>query len=218
MNRFFSLFCKIFLKPIVDIFLIKEVKGLENVPKGNFILAANHQSHLDQICTGYVCVPRRFTYIGQVDRYSGFEAILRDFIYFVFGVIPVNRNDSDSRKKATEEAVKRLKRGDILVIYPEGTRTRTGEIQKAYPGVAKLFLSTGLPILPVGIKGTFELMPSGKALPKIKKIVEINIGAPLYFKEEFEEGKKLNCDSEKYKGLLETITEKIMEKIKNLCQ
>jgi len=181
MNRVLSWFCKIFFKPIVDTFLIEEVKGLENVPKTNFILAANHQSHLDQIATGYICVPRKFTYIGQVDRYSGFSALLRNFLYFIAGVIPVNRNDPDSRKKAAEEAVKRLKSGDILIIYPEGTRSRTGQIQTARPGIAKLYLKTGVPILPVGIKGTFELMPPGQGLPKIKKIVKINIGKPLFF-------------------------------------
>ena len=216
MNRLISWFCKILLKWPVDRFLIKEVRGLENRPKGNFILAANHQSHLDQIAAGYVCVPRRFHMIGQTEGYHGFIKILLYLLYFFAGVIPVNRESEESRKKTLREATKVLKRGDILVIYPEGTRTRTGEIQKAFPGIAKLHLICGVPILPVAIKGTFELMPPGRTFPKIKRIVEINIGKPLFFKEQIEEAKNFDCQSTEYKKIALDITEKVMKEIANL--
>ncbi|MDI6591466.1 MAG: lysophospholipid acyltransferase family protein [Patescibacteria group bacterium] len=217
MNRGVSWFSKIFLKPIVDRILIKEVRGLENIPKGNFILAANHQSHLDQIATGYVCVPRRFHMIGQTDRYSGLTKLFLYFLYFIAGVIPLNREKEESRKKALEEAVKVLKKGDILVIYPEGTRTRTGKMGKGKLGVAKIFLRTGLPILPVGIKGTFNLLPPGGKL-KIKREIEIRIGKPLYFEEEFEKAKNLDCNSENYQKILQSITDKVMQEINNLIE
>lgn len=216
MNRVVSWFCKIFLKPIVDKFLIKEVKGLENIPKTNFILASNHQSHLDQIATAYVCVPRRFHMIGQVDRYRGLTKLFLYFVYFLAGVIHLNRKSEESKERAIEEAVKVLKKGDILVIYPEGTRTRTGEMGKGKLGIAKIFLRTGVPILPVGIKGNFELMPPGKGFPKIKRMTEINIGKPLYFKVELEKAKNLDCNSEEYKSILQEITQKTMEEIKKL--
>jgi len=218
MNLFVSWFCKIFIKPIVGLLFIKEVKGLENIPKGNFILASNHQSHLDWIVCGWLCVPRRFTYIGQVDRYSGLLAFGRNLLYFVAGVISVNRKDKNSKKKAVEKAIEALKRGKILVIYPEGTRSRTGEIQKGKFGMAKIFLKTETPILPVAIKGTFEIFPPEKGFPEIKKIVKVNIGKPLYFKEELERAKNLNCGSEDYKNLLQQITDKIMEEIFHLYQ
>jgi len=216
MNRILSWFCKIFIKPIVDRFLIKEVRGWENFPKENFILAVNHQSHLDQITTSYVCVPRRFHHIGQTDQYSGGIKLFLYLIYFFGGVIPVNRKSEESRKRALREAIKVLKKGDILVIYPEGTRTRTGEIQKAFPGIAKLHLICGVPILPVAIKGTFELMPPGRTFPKIKRIVEINIGKPLFFKEQIEEAKNFDCQSTEYKKIALDITEKVMKEIANL--
>jgi len=216
MNRPLSWFCKIFIKPIVDRFLIKEVRGWENFPKENFILAVNHQSHLDQIATSYVCVPRRFHHIGQTDQYSGGIKLFLYLIYFFGGVIPVNRKSEESRKRALREAIKVLKKGDILVIYPEGTRTRTGEIQKAFPGIAKLHLICGVPILPVAIKGTFELMPPGRTFPKIKRIVEINIGKPLFFKEQIEEAKNFDCQSTEYKKIALDITEKVMKEIANL--
>lgn len=217
MNRPLSWFSKIFLKPIVDLLFIKEVRGWENIPKTNFILAANHQSHLDQIFTAYICVPRRFHMIGQVDRYNkGLERILRDILYFIAGVIRLDREDPESKKKVIEEAEKVLKKRDILIIYPEGTRTRTGQIQEGKEGVAKIFLKTGVPILPVGIKGVFELMPPGKAFPRIKRIVKINIGLPLYFKDEFRLAQNLSDDSKDYKEILKKITKRVMEEIRNL--
>jgi hypothetical protein len=70
--------------------------------------------------------------------------------------------------------------------------------------------------LPVGIKGTFELMPPGKAFPAFKRIVEINVGKPLFFKEEIEMAKNLDCQSEEYKNLCQKITDKVMEEISKL--
>jgi len=215
MNRALSWFCQIFLKPVVRLLFVKEVKGWKNIPRTNFILASNHQSHLDIIISGYVCVPRRFTYIGQVDEYTGLTGFLRNFLYLIGEVIPVNRKDEFSRKKALDQAIQVLKRGSILVIYPEGTRTRTGEMGEGKLGVAKLFLETLIPILPVGIKGTFELLPPGGEL-KIKRIVKINIGKPLYFKEELEKSGILNSESEEYKILCQKIIDKLMKEISNL--
>jgi len=212
MNRAVSWFCKIFLAPLIKKLFIKEVLGSENIPQRNFILASNHQSHLDQIVTGYICIPRRFHMIGQTDRYRGLTKVFLYILYFIAGVIPVNRKKQESRKKATKEAIENLRKGDVLIIYPEGTRTRTGEMGEGRFGVAKIFLATGVPILPVGIKGVFKLLPPGGKL-KIKKIITINIGQPLYFKESFERSKNLSEDSEEYKEMLLKITNTTMEKI-----
>lgn len=218
MDRFLSLICKVLFKPPVDKYLIKEVQGLENRPEGNFILAANHQSHLDQVVTGYVCVPRKYHYIGQTDRYTGFPRLIMYFLYFFAGVIPVNRKDKSSREKAVQKAIEALKNGACLVIYPEGTRSRTGQLQEGKFGVAKLFLKTGVPILPAGIKGTFELMPVGKSWPKFKKIIEIRVAKPLFFEKELARAKNLSEESTEYQLITENITDKVMEEITNLIK
>ena len=212
MNRVVSWFCKIFLAPIVKRALIKEVRGWENIPSENFILASNHASHLDEIANGYICVPRKFHFIGQTDRYTGLNKLMLYIIYFICDVIRLNRESKESKKRVLRQAVEFLKKGDILVIYPEGTRTRTGQIGQGKTGIAKIFLKTGVPILPVGIEGTFKLMPP-KGKLKIKRIVKINIGKPLYFKQELERAKALQKDSKEYQALLVEITEKTMEKI-----
>jgi len=215
MNRLLSWFCKIFIAPIVRILFIKEIKGLENIPKESFILTSNHQSHLDQVAIGYVCVPRRFHFIGQTDQYTGLTKVFLYIIYFLTGVIRLNRKSEDSKKKMMKEAVESVKKGDCLIIYPEGTRTRNGKIGKGRYGAAKIFLETGKPILPVGIKGTFELLPP-KGKLRIKRIVEINIGNPLYFKDDYEKAKNIDKQSNKYRLLLQEITDKIMEEIISL--
>jgi len=216
MNIFASWFCKIFLKPIVNWFLIKEVRGLENIPRGNFILVSNHLSYLDIIVDGYLCIPRRFHFIGQIDGWKGIMKWLIRAFYFICGVIPLDRQSDESREKALKDAIKVLKKGNILVLYPEGRRSANGQLQEGKLGTAKIFLKTGIPILPAGLKGTFELLPPGGKL-KIKRIVKISIGQPLYFKEEFIKAKNLNCDSEKYKEICQKITDKIMAEISNLA-
>lgn len=231
MNKAVSWFCKIFLKPIIDRILIKEVQGLENIPKGNFILASNHVSYLDIIVDGYLCVPRRFHFIGQIDGWKGIMKWLIRAFYFVCGVIPLDRQSDESRENVLKEAIKVLKKGNILVLYPEGRRSTNGELQEGKLGTAKIFLKTDVPILPAGIKGTFELMPP-KGKLKIKRAVEINVGKPLFFNEEFnlaqnlvKEGKpssstfagaQVGEDSPEYQQILEKITDKIMEELKQL--
>ncbi len=218
MNKILSWFCKIFLKPIVDLIWIKKVSGLDNIPKTNFILASNHQSHWDQVITAYLCVPRKFTYLGQIDKYTGLEGFLRNFLYTIASVIPIHRYDEESKKNALKKCVERLKKGEILIMYPEGTRSKNGKIGPGKPGIAKIYLQSGVPILPVCIKGNFEIMPIGKKFPRLKKIVEIKVGKPLRFKEELEMAKKLDCHSPEYKNICQKITDKLVEEIKKLCQ
>jgi 1-acyl-sn-glycerol-3-phosphate acyltransferase len=216
MNKILSWFCYIFLKPIFGWIFIKEVKGKENIPKGSFILVSNHLSYLDIFCDCYILLPRRFSFIGQIDGFKGF---LKKFIrsaYAFFGVIPLDRNDPLSREEALKRAIEVLERGDILVVYPEGRRSRTGELQEGKSGVAKIFLKTYAPILPAGIKGTFELMPPGKSFPLIKKIIKINIGKPVIFEEEFKRAQFLKEDSQAYQEILNEISQKVMEELKNL--
>ncbi len=212
MNRIFSWFCKIFLKPIVDRLLIKRVQGLENIPRGNFILVSNHLSYLDIIVDSYLCVPRKFHFIGQIDGWKGIMKWLIRALYFLFGVIPLDRESEESRENTIKEAVKVLKKGNVLILYPEGRRSTNGQIQKGKLGTAKIFLKTGVPILPTAIKGTFELLPPHGKL-KIKRIVEINVGRPLFFKEEFALAQNLNENSKEYQQILQNITDKVMEEI-----
>lgn len=216
MNRILSWFCYIFLKPIVKFIWIKEIKGIENIPKTNFILVSNHQSHWDQVTNAYLCVPRKFTYLGQIDKYVGIDGFLRNLIYSIAGVIPIHRQKEDSKKKALKECVARLKKGEILIMYPEGTRSRDGKIHEGKSGAIFLNLETGVPILPVANKGNFEIMPIGAPFPKFKKIVKINVGKIIDFSTEKEKIKNISPESPEYKELCRNLTKKIMDEIKRL--
>jgi 1-acyl-sn-glycerol-3-phosphate acyltransferase len=217
MNPLLSWFCKIFLAPLVKLLFIKEIKGQEFIPKRNFILVSNHQSYLDIILDAYLCVPRRFCFIGQIEGFKIPLKWLVGLLYFISGVIPLNRKEENSREEVVIKAIEVLKKGDVLIIYPEGRRSVTGGIKEGKLGTAKIFLKTGAPILPAAIIGAFELLPPHGKL-KIKRIVKINIGQPLFFEKEFEEAKNLDENSPEYSQILQKITNKIMEEIKNLCQ
>jgi len=215
MNKILSFILKFTLAPLIGFIFIKETKGRSNFPDRNVILASNHQSYLDILLCGYVCVPRKYTHIGQVDRENKGWSWFRDGIYSLGEVIPVNRKDNESKNQAFSKAVEFLKKGYSLVIYPEGTRTRTGEVGNGKWGIAKFFLETGVPILPMGIKGAFELFPPGEK-PRVKKNIRLNIGQPIFFKEEFEAAKEMNRNSKEYEDICIKITEKVMEEIKKL--
>ncbi len=215
MSPILSWFCKIFLAPLVKWLLIKEVRGLENIPKGNFILVSNHQSYIDIIIDGYLCVPRSFHFIGQTDGFKGILKFIIQSIYSLSGVIPLNRKSDASRQNAIKTAIEVLKKGDVLAIYPEGKRSISGDLQEGKFGTARMFLKTGVPILPAGISGTFELFPPHGKL-KIKKIVKINVGEPLFFQEELETAKNINENSKEYQEMVQKITDKIMEEISKL--
>ena len=215
MNRISSWFCKIFLAPLVKTLFIKEVKGLKNLPKRNFILVSNHQSYIDIIIDAYLCVPRRFHFIGQIE---GFRPPLKwfiAFVYFISGVIPLDRKSDKSREKVIQEAINVLRKGDILVVYPEGRRSVNGEIQRGRYGVARFLLKTGVPIVPAGIQGASEILPP-KGKFKVKRIIKVNVGKPLFFEEEIKKAQELSEESPEYEDILQNITQTMMEEIKSL--
>jgi 1-acyl-sn-glycerol-3-phosphate acyltransferase len=203
--------------PLVKFLFVKEIKGLENIPKRNFILVSNHQSYLDFYINGIMCVPKRFHFIGQIDSWKGIAGFFVKTYYKMAGVIPLDRKSEESRKIVIEKAIEVLKKEEILIMYPEGKRSVDGKLQEGKLGIAKIFLKTGIPILPVGIKGTFELLPPHGKL-KIKKIAIVSIGKPLYFEKEFKEAVNLKEDSERYCEILKKITSGIMSHIAELIQ
>ncbi len=95
----------------------------------------------------------------------------------------------------------------IIAIYPEGTRTLTGKLQKAKTGVARLALAARVPVVPIGLIGTFEIMPKGQNYPNLKRAT-VNIGRLMYFDKYY--GK------ENDKKTLRLVTTKIMKEIAKL--
>jgi 1-acyl-sn-glycerol-3-phosphate acyltransferase len=216
MNTLISAVSRMILAAPIRTFLIKDIKGLENIPqKGNFILVSNHLSHADSFMSGYIITPRKFTFLSQIDQYAGFKKILRDLVYLWGGVIPVNRKSNESKKQAIETAIKMLKNGFCLVVYPEGGRAYDGVMREFKFGVGKLHLDSGVPVLPVALRGTRELMPPHGGL-KFKKTAEIVIGEPLNFAKEREMARSLDKNSGEYRNLCRNIAKKIEGKVREL--
>lgn len=216
MNTFVSTISRLLMGKIVRDRLIKKIDGWDNIPKtGNFILASNHLSHADWWMSGYIITPRKFTFIGQVDQYTGWNGFWRNVFYFYGGIIPINRKSDESKKQALVKAVEMLKKGYCVVIYPEGGRAYDGVMKEFKPGVAILALESGVPVLPVAFAGSNEILPPhGKF--KMKKAVRISIGKPLYFKEERVDASHLDPSSPEYHELTLSITKKIEESVRTL--
>lgn len=195
------------ISPIIN-FWIKEVNGLQNVPKNSpFIVAANHASYMDHFIIMCTLLPHLNKKIHHLAKKEHFDNILKKAWHTYAGAIPLDRQSGG--KETLKWAIKALKEGKIIAIHPEGTRSLTGKLQKAKTGVARLALITKVPVLPIGLIGTFEILPKGKYIPKFKKAV-MNIGKPMYFDKYY--NKKIN------KRMLREVTTIIMKEIAKLCR
>jgi len=166
-------------------FLIKilwtfEVKGKKNIPlKGGLIITSNHVSYLDPIVLG-ISLKRKVYFIAKEEVFKNFFSNL---FLRALNAFPVKRNKTDIL--AFKKSIKILKEGNILGIFPEGTRSINGELMELKTGVLKIAKKTGVPILPVGINGTHDIYPPKRKLPIFfKHKILVNYGIPQYFSEE----------------------------------
>jgi 1-acyl-sn-glycerol-3-phosphate acyltransferase len=147
------------------------MSGCENLPvKGGGLLLSNHLSYLDVIAIG-LAVPRQLRYVA---RSSLFVPVLGPFIRSVGG-FPIDREGGGVA--GLKETLRRLRAGQIVLIFPEGTRSPDGEIQELKPGVAALARS-GVPFYPAAVAGTFESLPRGRILPRWHPI-HVHFGPPI---------------------------------------
>jgi 1-acyl-sn-glycerol-3-phosphate acyltransferase len=204
-----------FILSMVLPFYLKKTKGKFNIPKTNFIAAANHASYTDDVILPYILskyTKRKFHIFVNSRFYK--NRFLKALLYH-YELIPVDvaKDITDSKKrKATNEAAFRkamdyIKKGNDFFIFPEGGRSKDGKIKKAKTGIAKIALESHLPVLPVGIKDSYEILPKGAKFPRFKK-AEVIIGRPLYFDKYY--GK------EKDYKTLEKVTTIIMKEIAEL--
>ncbi|MFH0868342.1 MAG: lysophospholipid acyltransferase family protein [Candidatus Woesearchaeota archaeon] len=197
---------KIF-NPIINLW-IRKVNGLENIPKqGAFIVAANHASYADHLIIASVLITYLNKKVHFLSKKEHFDNIFKKAWHTYAGAIPLDRQSGG--KEALRLAVKALKHGKIIAIHPEGTRSLTGKMQKGKTGVARLALKARVPVVPIGLIGTFEILPKGKVIPKLKR-AEMNIGKPMNFTRYY--NKKTN------KQDIENITRMIMKEIARLCK
>ncbi len=177
-NRLFELYCKGVLKTYCPM----KVFGRENLPEHSFIFCSNHCSHMDSTVL-MAASERPFHQFGMVaarDYFYG-KRNWRTLIHKFMNLIPVDRK---SNRKALMENLA-LCRAFIsidnrnLIIYPEGTRSLTGDMQSLKHGAAMLSVELDLPIIPVYIDGTYRAWPKGKLFMKPTPI-QVYIDKPLF--------------------------------------
>jgi 1-acyl-sn-glycerol-3-phosphate acyltransferase len=175
--------CKyILLGPLLRLLFRPHVEGLENVPDdGPAILASNHLSFVDSLFLPLV-VSRKVTFPAKAEYFTapGFKGFMSKLFFTAAGQIPIDRG-SGSAAKATLDTLKRLlDEGNLVGIYPEGTRSPDGRLYRGKTGVARLVLESGARVVPCAQLNTNQIQPLGSKMLKIMR-VRIRIGKPLDF-------------------------------------
>jgi 1-acyl-sn-glycerol-3-phosphate acyltransferase len=146
--------------------------GTERVPNGPVILAPNHASFMDHFFTG-AFIRRRVQFMGKSQLFKGIGA----WVFSHGGVFPVRRGQQD--EEAFTTAFRILARGGAVVMYCEGGRSRTGQLAaEARPGIGRLALESGVPVVPVAILGSYQVR-NWKRLQFPK--VTVQFGKPFRF-------------------------------------
>ncbi|MGW5113607.1 lysophospholipid acyltransferase family protein [Nocardia sp. NPDC004123] len=157
------------------------VTGRETVPKhGPAIIASNHISSLDSVVL-WTMLHRPAIFIAMAELWSWPRV---KWLVRALGLIPVKRGDKESGNAALSHAERVLRHGGLLIIYPEGRLVAPGEHEPYKPGLAKLALATGAPIIPLGTIGTDRAMPVGPARgdrPAVdrRQRMALRFGAPI---------------------------------------
>jgi 1-acyl-sn-glycerol-3-phosphate acyltransferase len=179
---FYWLLKYVVLGPVLKLLFRPRVDGLAHVPgTGPVILACNHLSFSDSIFTPLI-VKRRVTFVAKAEYFTGKGIngwLMRQF-FLSTGTIPVDRSGGKAAQAALDTLLRVLRDGEIAGIYPEGTRSPDGRLYRGKTGVARLALESGAVVVPVALLNTDEIQPTGKIIPKIKR-VRIRFGAPLDF-------------------------------------
>ncbi len=198
------------LPPIVKLW-IRKITGLENLPKNSaFILAPNHSSYFEHLAIGCIIVPytsKKLHFIAKKEHFASMSQSTWHRLWSRYvAYIPIDR---DKGAEALATATAHLRQGAMIVIYPEGTRSLGGKMQRGKTGIARIVLEAKVPVVPLGIKGMFEIMPKGKHFPAFKR-AEFHFGKPIYFDDYYK--KPITKD------LLREMTNVIMKEIATLSE
>ncbi len=153
-----------------------ELSGYERLPvAGPAILCPNHISFLDSAFL-MLTVPRNISFVGKAEYMDSWKT---KYLFPAMGMIPIDRSGGDKSTAALDAAEAVLRRGELFGIFPEGTRSRNGNLHKGRTGAARLAMKLDCPIFPVGVIGTDEIQPPDAKMPKLFSGCEIKIGRPI---------------------------------------
>lgn len=166
------------LGPVLRLLYRPRVEGLENVPEqGAALLAPNHQSFLDDFLVPLVIRKRKVRMLAKADYFDKWWSA---WFFRAAGCIPVRREGGSASTRALAEGIKALQNGELVGVFPEGTRSPDGRLYRGKTGVARMALEARVPVIPVAITGTFEAWPYDRRFPRPGR-VNIRFGKPLSF-------------------------------------
>lgn len=156
------------------------VVGADNIaPTGPVIVAANHTAFIDSLVLCLV-LRRKLRFVAKSEYFAGdgFRDRLRRWFFTAVGQIPIDRRGAADSDAALREAVRVLDAGQVWAIHPEGSRSSDGVVHRGHTGVIRVAQQTGVPVVPVGLRGTARVNPRDTWLWRPGR-VEVVFGRPL---------------------------------------
>lgn len=187
--------------PLHAVFRV-DVQGLEHVPDGPAILAANHRSFMDSVFLA-LASPRPIAFMAKAEY---FEHPVTRWMFRNTGQIPLRRGSPTSAREAVAAASAVLANGGLVGIYPEGTRSLDGKLHRGNLGPARLAAASGAPIIPIGLVGTEDVQKPSERLPHLFRSVSVKFGTP----------RRVPADLATGKEHLRTATDTVMQDIATL--
>jgi 1-acyl-sn-glycerol-3-phosphate acyltransferase len=165
--------------PAVKLVVRPQAEGTEHVPaEGAAILASNHLSAADWIFMP-LSLKRRVTFLAKAEYFTGkgVKGFLQRVFFAGSGQVPIDRSSASAAEDAIRTGIRILREGNLLGIYPEGTRSPDGRLYRGKIGVARMALETGAPVVPVAMVYRFRKLPFGRKLLQVR----VKFGQPLDF-------------------------------------
>jgi 1-acyl-sn-glycerol-3-phosphate acyltransferase len=173
---------KAMLWPLLRIFR-PWAEGTENVPReGPAIIASNHLSFSDHFFAP-LPLPRKVVFLAKSEYFTGrgLKGLFSKAFFRGMGQIPVDRSGGEASERALRTGLRVLAHGELLGIYPEGTRTPDGRLYRGKTGVARLALEARAPVVPCAMIGGFDFQPPGTIMPRLRIRPGVRFGEPLDF-------------------------------------
>ncbi|NDH65325.1 MAG: 1-acyl-sn-glycerol-3-phosphate acyltransferase [Microbacteriaceae bacterium] len=170
------------LGPLLRMLFRPWVRGAQNIPStGAAILASNHLSFSDSIFLP-LQTRRPVVFLAKSEYFTGkgLKGALSRWFFKSTGQLPIDRSGGKASEASLNTGLKVLAQGQLLGIYPEGTRSPDGRLFRGRTGIARMVLEAKVPVIPVAMIDTEKVQPIGKRLPRIRRI-GIIIGEPLDF-------------------------------------
>lgn len=154
--------------------------GVHRVPRsGPLLVVSNHQSYLDPVAVGTALYPRIATHLARsgLFRFGPFAGLIR-----AFNAVPIKEEEGDLG--AIRVVIDRLRLGDAVIIYPEGSRTHDGQMQRFRRGATLIAKKSGCTVLPVAVDGAFDAWPRSRKAPRLfghlaGRGLDVMVGRPI---------------------------------------